>query len=518
MSQIELQESTSEKRVAEGLVWFAVALVLRFLFLSRWSLWGDEAYSYINAVELGAGESSPSLRAYPLFFVLELAALKVLTWTSLEFTLRAIPALAGSLAVWVLFAGTRGLLNVSERRFLALIAATSPWLLFHSQFARFYSLLLFLCAAAAFVFLAALRENSWRHMAWATVLFPLAIVTHPTAAMLLAGVLAAGIVWKLMDSSLSWRTFAPMGILLGLGVIVVLTRWSSVQTTIGYRLTHQDPGADSVFDLIQGTVYNLGLAISTLAGIGWLLMWSTHRRLAVFIFFAAGIPFACVFGLAVFGSAVEQRYLIPVVPLLLIPAAVCLRKLRDGLAEARMQPTLLTAIFVLLPFVPGLASHYIDGNRHNLRGATELVAADLQDSDMVVAENNFLTGLYLPDLPEERLVEAPPQFGRGFDDYRALSHSSSRCWVIVPAEFLELGGDRAAFHEWVWQHGKLVRELYEPRWDYHQNRIQVFLVDLPAATAWKPVEDESVNEELRAQRQPPPADRERPQRRRKPPR
>ena len=514
MIRIENQENAREQRGFEGLCWLGLALVLRLVFLSRWSLWGDEAYSYINAIELGAGESSPSLKAYPLFFVLELAALKALTWTSLEFTLRVIPAVAGALAVWVLFVGTRGFLNITERRFLALIAATSPWLLFHSQFARFYSLLLLLCAAATFQFLRALQQDSWRRMAVATILFPLAILCHPTAAMLLAGVLCAGLVSKLISGSPSWRTFAPTGVLFGIGLVAVLVRWSSVQTTIGYRLTHKDPGADSVFDLIQGTVYNLGLAISTLVGIGWLLMWKSHRRLAVFILVATGIPFVCVFGLAVVGSAVEQRYLIPVVPLLLIPAAVCLRELRDGLAGARMQATLITSALVLLPFIPGLASHYIDGNRHNLRGATELITEDLRATDMVVAENNFLTGLYLPELPEERLVEAPPQFGRGFDNYRTLSRKAERCWVIVPAEFLELGGDRAAFHEWVWQHGKLVRELYEPRWDYHQNRLQVFLVDLPAAKPWKPVEDESVSDELRALHQPAPVQRDRPPRRR----
>jgi hypothetical protein len=482
------------RRDVRGLwIWLLVAGGLRFFLLSRWSLWGDEAYSYINARDLWSPDASPSLRAYPLFFVLEwfsFAGLEDLV--SLELRLRLVPALAGTLAVGALFYGSRGFLGRRERHLIAALACFSPWFVYHSQFARFYSLLLLLSTAAVWAFLGALKAGSPRRMTFAMLLFATAILTHPTAALLLLGILLAALLTRPFGTRLTGRLALPVLAVIGAGMVVILLGLETISTTIGYKLSLQDTGADSMVDLALGITYNLGLPVTAVCLLGMPLLLREDREMFWIVLFGAGAALAVVFGLAFIGSPVEQRYLIPVVPLILIPGARLLDGLMGGLERALPRTGWIVPVALLLSYFPGLVSQYVDGDRHDLRGAAELIAGRIGPDDAVVAENHFLMSLYLDDLDEERIVEAPPQYGRGFDEYRRALRESRRLWVVIPADFVELGGDREAYHQWAWKEGRLVQELYHPRYDYHQNRLEVFLVDLATAERWKPVEQPTI--------------------------
>ncbi len=516
--------------------WLLVAGLVRGLCLGEWSLWGDEAYSHIHAGELWTEEASPSLKVYPLFFVLEWLCLQFPgAHESLELSLRAVPALAGALAVGVLFAGSRRFLDGLTRHLLAALATFSPWLIYHSQFARFYSLLLLLSAVAAFQFYAAVQQNSRRLMIQSMIWFALAIATHPTAVLLLGSCAAFALASKWRGCDLSWRTLSPLGVLFALGAVLALIKLQSVSETVGFRFFMQDAGADSVPALIQGIAYNLGLSISALAALGAWRLLGRDQSLAAFLWMGAGLPIALVLGLAAIQVPVEQRYLIPVVPLLLVLAAMALAELVTLATQKLRVARWFVPVLALSPFAPAFASHYLDGNRHNLRGAAEWIEERLEEDDAVVAEIHYLFALYVPQLPEELLLEAPPQFGRGYDLYRAGLSEAKRVWVVIPTDFQGVSGDRGGFYDWVWEVGSLQQEFFAERWDYHENRLQVFLIeDIAAARTWRPEEnrDEDAPERtptLRSRERPTPQDRpartdrprrERPEgeRRRRPPR
>jgi len=46
------------------------------------------------------------------------------------------------------------------------------------------------------------------------------------------------------------------------------------------------------------------------------------------------------------------------------------------------------------------------------------------------------------------------------------------------------GAAGARVQDWAWREGRLVRELWRPRLDYHQNRLRVFVVDTAHAVRW----------------------------------
>src|SRR5262245_34902199 len=100
------EEPTRGREWRAALGWFAVALALRLLFLGRFSLWGDEDYSLDDALRWGTTHLRPNQLVYPLFFLLERAALEIGGFVDvvhpdprrMQWWLRIVPALAGAAA------------------------------------------------------------------------------------------------------------------------------------------------------------------------------------------------------------------------------------------------------------------------------------------------------------------------------------------------------------------------------------------------------------------------------------
>jgi len=57
------EENSDAPAWRAALVWFAIALALRLLFLGRFSLWGDEVYSLDDALNIGTPRMHPSALA-----------------------------------------------------------------------------------------------------------------------------------------------------------------------------------------------------------------------------------------------------------------------------------------------------------------------------------------------------------------------------------------------------------------------------------------------------------------------
>jgi mannosyltransferase len=161
----------------------AVGAVIRFATLDQQSYWYDEAVT-ANMVDGSFGdvlsgivdtESTP-----PLYYAL--AWLWAHVFGSDEASLRALSALVGTLVVPVAFAAGRVVTTARIGVAAAAVAAVSPMLVWYSQEARAYVLLVLLCGLS-FVFFARARSDpsAERLAAWAVV-SALAIATAYFAA------------------------------------------------------------------------------------------------------------------------------------------------------------------------------------------------------------------------------------------------------------------------------------------------------------------------------------------------
>jgi mannosyltransferase len=175
----------------------ALAAAFRFATLGVQSYWLDEAVT-VSLVELDLGEMlrriPDSESTPPLYYLLAFG------WSKLfgtgEVGLRSLSALLGTATVPAAYAAGRAL--VSDRVGLAAAALVSvnPFLIWYSQEARSYALLVLLAALSFLFFVRALRDWSRSALAWWGLASALALLAHYFAVFLVAPEAA----WLLLSS------------------------------------------------------------------------------------------------------------------------------------------------------------------------------------------------------------------------------------------------------------------------------------------------------------------------------
>ncbi|MGA2698919.1 MAG: glycosyltransferase family 39 protein, partial [Methanoregula sp.] len=115
---------------------------LRFYNLGYNSLWLDEATTYFTSIQslMGIWQVSPGEFSPPLFFWVEHIMIML---GNNEFILRFIPALLGVLTIPLFYAIGEEFLDRNAGIIAATACAVSPFLIYYSQEARAYSMMLF---------------------------------------------------------------------------------------------------------------------------------------------------------------------------------------------------------------------------------------------------------------------------------------------------------------------------------------------------------------------------------------
>ncbi len=114
-----------------------LAAVLRFLRLGDWSFWIDEGNTLWLTQHLSGKRPTD---AYPLFFWLERGMVEL--FGTSEFALRLLPVMLGILTVPMAYLFFRRAAGERAAFWGALLLALSPWHMFWSQNARYYTLLM----------------------------------------------------------------------------------------------------------------------------------------------------------------------------------------------------------------------------------------------------------------------------------------------------------------------------------------------------------------------------------------
>lgn len=185
----------------------AGAAALRFAGLGIQSYHHDEVITAMRVIpgslgrvlhEVKVSESNP-----PLYYVLAWAWAKAFGRN--EFELRSLSALFGAAVVPVAYLIGRQLASRRAGLILATIVAVNPMLLWYSQEARSYSLLIFFSALSFYFLLRALDRGEGRDLALWALSSALALCSHYFAAFPLA-IEAA---WLLVALRSRWRVVVP---------------------------------------------------------------------------------------------------------------------------------------------------------------------------------------------------------------------------------------------------------------------------------------------------------------------
>jgi mannosyltransferase len=375
-----------------------IALTLRLYKLGDWSFWLDEIYTVVGSRDIGYW----ALPRLPIYLVLTNVAVN--TWGANEWSARLIPALIGSLTVPLLFFPTRRIWGTGVALIAALLLAVSPWHIFWSQNARFYTLLLlFYNAGLLLLFIGLEKRRFWLILAG---LFLLGLaIRERELGLMFAPVLAVYVLMLLLlpFTKPAWLrlpylapTLLPVAVFLGYDL------YSYTQTGISYVRTFflflvGNP-IDSPIRILILIFFSIGLPVVVLGLFsgGWLIWERSHAGL--FFLVSAAVPILLLISVSPWVFVVE-RYALITLPAWLTLTAVAVERLLTWLPR---QGTWLAGGVLSLLLVHAMGDHLAyyalnNGNRLDWRGAYHYIAERKAPDDLVASDRPEIGSYYLDE-------------------------------------------------------------------------------------------------------------------------
>ena len=434
-----------------------LAAALRLYKLGAWSFWIDEIYT-INRAQIHFSDPIHVLQNLPSTLWLPFSV--ILTNISLslfgvnEWSARLASALLGIVTLPVLYFITRQIFGIGIALFFILLLAMSPWHLFWSQNARFYTAIMLLYALAAFFLYLGLELDRPAYLLGFYVLFYFAISERLIAAFFLPSIPAYFILLKVLRFELP-PGFNKRNLLLLLIPFILMLAYELIRFTVsGSSITTyfiSDFGEKQVEDpirLLLAIFYNIGFPVVTTGSLAGVYLLMQKQRIGLFLIVCATVPIVLL-TLANPLFFTKDRYVFVTLTFWLFLSAVAIQRLLSW-AEGSQKWLALGLLAVLLS--DAIASdilyfHVNNGNRRDWRAAFHLIRANAQIDDRVVAWWPEFGPFYLdrPIIPYKDITS------------QIVEESGNRYWFVVDSETV---WGNIPLRDWLETHAQLIDVLY----------------------------------------------------------
>lgn len=372
-----------------------VGLILRFFNLGYNSLWLDEASTHNFAVmslpdiwkATTGGEFNP-----PLFYWIEHF---MLTFGNNEVVLRFVPALLGVLTIPLIYYVGKEFMDRNVGIIAAAAFAFSPFLIFYSQEARAYSMMLFFVAFAMIFYFRAMKTNDIWNWAIFGLLSALAFWSHFYALVIIGAlVLHAFVVQslkyykdvkKLVPMVAGWAVFAVICLPLILVTLQLFASRTSSGPTFGVQgLSVITATFQQVAGFSDIAMYLLLLLF--VIGIIWACMFDRNK--GIFLLLLTILTFVISFILS-YKMPMVPRYLIFFSIVFFLGVAMCYRPLCSLVNNRGVVYGLVTLLIVLN--LPLLAGYYSGYNKDDWRGFSGQLQQITKPGDVVVVVPGYVS-------------------------------------------------------------------------------------------------------------------------------
>ena len=393
-----------------------LAAALRFYQLGAWGFWIDEIYTINRAL----GGASSDAFTNPLSF--RLIGLALVSLGTDEFNARLVPAVIGVISIPAFYFPIRRLFGTTTALLAVLLLAVSPWHLYWSQNARFYTaLVLFYGLAELFFFFWMESDNLW-YLLPTGLFFGLAILERRVSLYFVPVVAVYFLALLVLPfgkpPGLRWRNI----------IIMVLPALAFA----GYELVSAGYVA-SFFTKIVGhqhnplrvllsVIYDLGLPLFLMALLGGSYLFSQRSRAGLFLLAGALVPLLLLVVMAPF-TQTFSRYIFHTLPNWIILAAVGVKEL----VAHTQKPARLLALGVALVLVADAISQDVlyytfqNGNREDFKSAFSVVREEKQAGDLVVAGRPEVGAYYLGEA-----VLSPQEI-----TINGITQAKQRVWFVL---------------------------------------------------------------------------------------
>ncbi len=451
--------------------------LLRFWRLGEWSLWIDEAYTYADAWFGARGDGVWNPLGYAL-----------VRWTAErfggrpdEFALRFAPAVAGWLCLPAAFCAFRSLVGDRRAALVALLLAVSPWHVYWSQNARFYTFAMLTSLVGSGVALRGLFAGRTPATLLGLAVMAAAAAFHVTAAVLVpAFALALPFAGRLGARPAPEMTRVSRLVLIAMGVGALAASpwlWTALQQH-GEEKGTLDPLRGPAHLLLTSGFFYTPL-VGAAAVIGALWAWRTRNLASLF---AAGVALIGMGGLLLVSTRMlmTAQYtfcLLPWVLLVAVSPLEALGKCSAGRALFWAGGSALAATLfasTLLYFTTRR------GERPRWREAFEFVDAEREPSDLVLSMGAPLAEFYLgataPDPRRPRDIKALADWFP--DGPRRWNRHDRRVWIVTRPQWLPSfrPQDVASIEAWLANDCRLV-ESYPVLMEGKDLEVRVYLFE-----------------------------------------
>lgn len=445
---------------------FTVAVLLRLHGLGSWPLEADEIFTYHRAFELDR------LNARPFYFLIQRLVLEIFPHEELYMRLPAfVFGIAGVWATWVL---GRRLFGATAGWIAVVLVAISPWHIYASQFARYWSLVYLISTLVYMLLPDAVDRDGRRTYLAVLALILVGALSHPTTVFPLVGfvlglhlVRASGdVAWR-WPSRRAWITlWAPLAAvaLLGLGALAVTGHLGAFRNGESRGLIVTLRLAPAMAQWASPEIVAAAIA----GGIGLFVTRPADRRWAAMALLGAATGTGLLL-LASFKTAVYSDYGLSILPLAFATIGGAVQRLGEAVGGRTARVVVGACVFVLAAGVlPGTVSHASDGTRLDPRPAHAYIRAAMDRGfhAPVYAQVLKLHRFYAPTIPFAELPRKPERLERTLTQAGGL-------WLIgfYHKEGMVLVGD--GIEDWIRAHCHSVLQTQRPRLDYRVYRVEL---------------------------------------------
>lgn len=369
-----------------------IGALLRFYHLGYNSLWLDEAatHTFASLSLAGIWQLTTSEINPPLFHWIEHFMLFA---GDNETILRFVPALAGVLTIPLIYIIGREFFDRNVGIIAASAVAFSPFLIFYSQEARAYSLMLFFVASAMIFYLRALREKDLKDWILFGILSALAFWTHFYSIVIIGALILYALGLQLLKARENMKNLR----MIGFGIIVLIIGClplviSAIRLFISRSSAPPSFGIQGI-DLIYATFLQMsgseiGMYLFVLLfAVGITQAFITDRNKGIFLVSTTAL---------VFIMSVILSYKIPMVPryliffdLIFVLGIAFTYRTVYSLWNSRSVVYLFLVFFVVVG-APVLTGYYSGFSKDDWRGFSTTMAQTAKPGDLIVSVPNYV--------------------------------------------------------------------------------------------------------------------------------
>lgn len=430
----------------------------------------DELYTMDEATNLFHTRLLPGIQARPVFFLVEHLFVKYGYDNALA--LRALPLVfgaAGMIAIWFL---AKSVLGRTGGAVAVALVAISPWHMYASAFARYYSLIFLLATLGYWLIPRAYDSDRPRDYLYALLPLLLGAWTHPSFVFPMAGAALAitladregHIRWKWPTRNAWTYLWGPLVLVSLAGLVAIRLLRPATNVANG-----GDRGLLAALRLVPAMVDWTTLVVAAAGIIGAIAMLGspTRRRFALMALLGVMASVLALVALS-FVTAIYADYGMAALPLVLVSAAGLVQWLAD-MAPERSQPRVAWAVATLLVAgaLPSALSYLSDGTRFDYRGAFARIERDAP-STPVLTWPIALQRYYAPRLHGIELPGAAPALDS------ALARAGDLWAVISVKRYGIVADDRGVVAHWLDANCRPVEQFQRPRLDYRMYRVDLW--------------------------------------------